>query len=943
MNGTTGSNVGGLIGEHDPSQAATIANVSASGSVSTSGGVRVGGLVGSSISGSPVAVSDARADGNVTTSDLSGTIALTGGLIGEIQNAKNVTNVSATGQVNASIVPGQVVSGNVGGLIGSLEHESSSRVVANASATGDVATDTNGRVGGLIGSYSGGGTVQDSSARGTVSATGQSVGGLLGLADATTIRRSSATGDVNSTENNVGGLIGKHDPSQAATIANVSASGNVSTSNGRVGGLVGSMGQTRPVSVSDASASGDVTAAVGSGRGYVGGLIGLIRNTKNVTNVSATGRVNVSANVGTNGQGVGGLIGQIAPKSGANLVANASATGDVNADAAGPIGGLIGGHRAGVVQDSYAQGNVSGRSKVGGLIGTSSGDTSRVYASGQAKLGGNSVGGLIGTTVIKDFQNRFVESGTLSESYWDRGATNQSSPTGSRAEDVDNTVGYGAVGDTTDAAEMQGQAATEFMDGLDYTTTWQTTSEYPILQAQASGNEQPPRTVDTVSSTNLTAVQGEQVSISVTVTAVNASADGFLVSVQDTGNITALDNATATTNQTGTATFTFNESAAGTFEPRFSVAGDSAVSTNATVTIEEGEVRTYTREDNKELTAVYSGNGTVDNPYLIDSLADLQAINKDATTLSANYQLATDINASATNKSWNGGDGFEPIATFTGTLDGDGNAVTDLYIDRGDQTDVGLFGTTGSDSTVSNVTLITPNVTGGKNTGPLVGAHSGSMNRVFVAGGTATTTASGEAHLGGLAGVLLEGGTTITESHTSATVKANGGDEVGGFAGDLGNNGRVEQVYATGGVQNGGNSIGGLFGDANSGSQIIEAFAAGNVSGSSNVGGLIGRSSATVERAYWDEQSTGQLDSAGGSEIGLPTIKMQGRAATEFMPGLNYTTTWQTTSEYPILQAQAGGDEQPPRTVETVSSTDVSAVHGRAGLDFSHRDDCQCQ
>jgi hypothetical protein len=221
---------------------------------------------------------------------------------------------------------------------------------------------------------------------------------------------------------------------------------------------------------------------------------------------------------------------------------------------------------------------------------------------------------------------------------------------------------------------MQDQAVTVFMTELNYTTTWNATRGYPILQAQATGNEQPPRTVTTIEATNATSARADQIPISITVaTSDSDSSDGFVITIQDTDGLSGLDNATAVTDQDGTATFSFSESNANSYKPTFGVAGDTAVSTTANIIVKEGAVRTYTREDGTNLTGTYIGSGTPDDPYLANSLTDLQVINKNATTRDEHYQLTDDINASATIESWNSGNGFEPIANatdeaFTGTL-----------------------------------------------------------------------------------------------------------------------------------------------------------------------------------------------------------------------------------------------------------------------------------
>ncbi|KKL12757.1 hypothetical protein LCGC14_2532540 [marine sediment metagenome] len=81
---------------------------------------------------------------------------------------------------------------------------------------------------------------------------------------------------------------------------------------------------------------------------------------------------------------------------------------------------------------------------------------------------------------------------------------------------------------------------------------------------------------------------------------------------------------------------------------------------------------------------------------VITDVDELQAMEND---LTADYELGNNINASATS-GWNGGEGFDPIGSsgseFTGSFDGKGYTINDLFINRPEETGVGLFGVTGS-------------------------------------------------------------------------------------------------------------------------------------------------------------------------------------------------------------------------------------------------------
>ena len=88
-----------------------------------------------------------------------------------------------------------------------------------------------------------------------------------------------------------------------------------------------------------------------------------------------------------------------------------------------------------------------------------------------------------------------------------------------------------------------------------------------------------------------------------------------------------------------------------------------------------------------------SGSGTPSDPYIITTLAQLDAVRNN---LSANYKLGADINATET-AGWNGGAGWVPIGegdnnpSFTGVFDGAGHVIRGLTIHRPGSSNVGLF------------------------------------------------------------------------------------------------------------------------------------------------------------------------------------------------------------------------------------------------------------
>ena len=163
---------------------------------------------------------------------------------------------------------------------------------------------------------------------------------------------------------------------------------------------------------------------------------------------------------------------------------------------------------------------------------------------------------------------------------------------------------------------------------------------------------------------------------------------------------------------------------------------------------------------------------------------------------------------------------MRPTRTFTADFKGNRHTVSNLFIDRDTEDEVGLFGT-GDSSRISGVTLAGADVTGRHAVGSLRG------NSVYgtVIDNHATGQVSGQDEVGGLVGR-----TWGTVWYSSAAVNVSGNDAVGGLVGHQTLNATVAS-YATGNVE-GMDAVGGLVGAVSDVTQFIEAsYATGNVSG----------------------------------------------------------------------------------------------------------------
>ena len=244
-----------------------------------------------------------------------------------------------------------------------------------------------------------------------------------------------------------------------------------------------------------------------------------------------------------------------------------------------------------------------------------------------------------------------------------------------------------------------------------------------------------------------------------------------------------------------------------------------------------------------------TGSGTALDPYIINDVADLQAMEND---LAAFYELGSDIDASATS-GWNGGLGFDPIILFTGELDGKGSTISGLFINRPTEPYVALIGYANAAIVLKNIKMTGVDITGGSVTGALLG-YAGSGDVVDIdncnSAGSVSSPVNNTGQIGGLIGNVWDG--TIDDCWLSClvTVSGNVSSQVGGLIG-YSSEAVITNCYATGAVVSGKSRIGGLIGDLWAGT-VTKCYATGNVSGLDYVGGLIGRISQdpTITNCY---------------------------------------------------------------------------------------------
>ncbi len=271
------------------------------------------------------------------------------------------------------------------------------------------------------------------------------------------------------------------------------------------------------------------------------------------------------------------------------------------------------------------------------------------------------------------------------------------------------------------------------------------------------------------------------------------------------------------------------------------------------------------------------GSGIETDPYIITTVEQLQEIQDD---LGAYYVLGNDIDAWET-ASWNSGEGFVPIGSFTGNFDGRNHAINDLYINRPNGIRVALFGYITNGGSVENVGFINARIFGDYNVGIIAGVCAGNslIDNCWVSGQvTISSDGDSDSKSGGLLGELKSSVMSRSYSDVNVTALSNR-RQIGGLCGYLrGRTGTphaiIENCYSIGTVSSDGYKVGGLLGDADGiNAMVSKCYSVGRVNGSHRKG-LIGYNfrNPTILDSYWDKQASGCSSSYGG--VGKTTAQM---------------------------------------------------------------------
>jgi beta-lactam-binding protein with PASTA domain len=303
---------------------------------------------------------------------------------------------------------------------------------------------------------------------------------------------------------------------------------------------------------------------------------------------------------------------------------------------------------------------------------------------------------------------------------------------------------------------------------------------------------------------------------------------------------------------------------------------------------------------------------------MLYNITDVQNM---AADLAGTYALANAIDASAT-ATWNetapGSGvyyGFAPIGTgtgvgrFTGSLDGQGYAITNITINRPTSDYEGLFGSTNG-ATITRIGGISGAVTGKNSVGVVVGRTYSSTIQNCITSATISAAAFG----GGIVGHNSTS-STVTQCASIGNV-AGSVSECGGVCGI--NSGSVtSNCYSAGNVV-APNTCGGVVGSNISAATESNCYSTGDVTAAQYAGGISGLNTdgvvgycfatGTALAALYKSGMVGRdLNSVGVTGSWLPVAELKKHIWTR-TAGWNFSTIWQMAVVMPNLVGQTLDD-----------------------------------
>jgi len=240
--------------------------------------------------------------------------------------------------------------------------------------------------------------------------------------------------------------------------------------------------------------------------------------------------------------------------------------------------------------------------------------------------------------------------------------------------------------------------------------------------------------------------------------------------------------------------------------------------------------------DRGDMSIPPAGAGTsAADPYLIQSLTDLQWISNHPSSWSSYFRQTKDIDASAT-ATWNNGKGFSPIgnsaSAFTGHYDGNSHTIQNLFMSWNNLDNVGLFGKTKAGSSISFLGLVNASIARNGdgngngnliNIGAIVGDNFGDILNCFAISTIGGINSDFMGNFGGIAGNHTTG--TIRNSYARVVLSSDATGDFGGLVGF--NMGVIQNSYAISNGSQGSIRVGALAG-AFFGNSVENSYASFN-------------------------------------------------------------------------------------------------------------------
>ncbi len=508
-----------------------------------------------------------------------------------------------------------------------------------------------------------------------------------------------------------------------AAITNLNLKDVIITGDYVLGGLIGYSNYSQIV---NNTVSATLTGITSGNYGRVGGLIG--------SSNWSTVRYNRTTGTVTGNRYVGGVAG-IAKESTVEMNYSLSIVSGVLF-----AGGLLGSSEGTVVQNNFSTGAIVVTDRdVGGLIGYCTNSTiNKNYAAGEVIHAGSNYGGFIGENASS--------SSEISENYYD-----------SEGANTTTGVGYGnEVGMVFGKTTLEFAAQSTFVD-WDFDSVWEL-GVNPAIDAHTRPYFQTHKKDYFVSVYAITSLGGTLQGAGshnsgdmVTLTAVPDYGYRF-VEWKKSGVVVSTDSS---------YTFAFTDS--------------------HDITI----MGLFTEDPQFD-----GGEGTSNNPYQISSIIQLKKLSNLPNLWDKHFVLVDDIDASET-AIWvddtNAVVGFRPIGEqdysinevrvpFTGSFDGAGHVIKDLFISQPNKHETGFFGYV-EGGTLINIGFENAHITGGFYVGGLVGLiKDGSIQSSY---STGTFVSESGYSVGGLIGTAIT--STITDCYSVSTVSD--ATRTGGFIG----------------------------------------------------------------------------------------------------------------------------------------------------------------